>query len=1031
LEIPAKDLGFSRSSEGFVMRLSICLVMLSLGALACGTEDPVPDAGSDAGQGDAGRSDTGPSDASDAGFLDSGAPDMGVVPDAGAEDPGPFEWPQPTGPITVTPHASWKNRLEVPDDRFFFGGDYGNPDSPRWVKFTILVKDPTKVYFQHSGDYRFHETFAAERLDPFNGMSKDQIDARSLHRSGQELIFGAVLVPANVNIHEYAIQIVREDAYHPEQVRIIHDLVKDAIDTTLPYEPYYFPTYEQASEAAHWRVWLAARDVSVGSIVRWLTHDGCYAPGWALGRLVYVAGDQIDAAVLDGRLLSTDVLVTDAVPESVPFVAGILAFSPAAPSSQVAILAQSYGVPFAYLVDEAEQTRVRGLVGRDVLYESSFNQWYCGIGVRDLEGHLPIVDRDAILALKTPAAIAIRAKAPLGAISANVDGLVDADITRFGGKAIGYALLRATIPANTPAGVALSFDLWDRFLDQSSGNGTIRSEITTRLGRQSDPPNPQTLETDLAAIRAAIEGGSFDQATKDAIAAGLGSFDTNRRLRFRSSTNVEDDSFIGASLYDSATGCLADDLDADNAGPSACNPNNPSEAGVLRAIQKVYASFYSSDAVKERLRRDVDEAQVGMAVLVTYSYPDEDELASGVGSLVVNGDSAEAILVTQEGAVSISEPNPAAVPEVSRAYVGSIGIYFDIYSRSSLVPLGAEVMRFPEDYDELARLFRLVADGWELRHPGPRSYTLDFDFKKTAGGLIVKQVRRLPTSDFTPNVPTYYAAAPTELCIFQGESGDVFANHRNKVRLTLTANGSWLGEPELGSTLYSDLAITYVSGSTLATLAGAPGALPNASYARDVDRTIDGFDLGTARIELSTHTVRLARKVESAVKLPSDFWTSFDITHQAPVPTIDWQGVGTTSAEYISFSPCPDLNRVGPNNPRREDRVSINGVDITTSYWWPEPPRGPTAGYTAPLHRWDHTTITGLTTEPIELRGYWSQTQRPQHHNFSMDYIFEPALEPGISATTLEELTAANIKWIYTNGQELWVLGLDGTLRQL
>ena len=56
--------------------------------------------------------------------------------------------------------------------------------------------------------------------------------------------------------------------------------------------------------------------------------------------------------------------------------------------------------------------------------------------------------------------------------------------------------------------------------------------------------------------------------------------------------NVEDsEHFTGAGLYDSYSGCLMDDLDGDSTGPSQCDPAEPQERGVFRAIHKVYASF--------------------------------------------------------------------------------------------------------------------------------------------------------------------------------------------------------------------------------------------------------------------------------------------------------------------------------------------------------------------------------------------------------------------------------------------------------
>jgi len=68
---------------------------------------------------------------------------------------------------------------------------------------------------------------------------------------------------------------------------------------------------------------------------------------------------------------------------------------------------------------------------------------------------------------------------------------------------------------------------------------------------------------------------------------------------------------------------------------------------------------------------------------------------------------------------------------------------------------------------------------------------------------------------------------------------------------------------------------------------------------------------------------------------------------------------------------------------------------------------------TLPLARWEETTIQGFTTDPIVLRGYYSQTYRPGHHNFSEDFLFEPELEPGLPSSIRRELRAADIRLIH------------------
>ena len=111
------------------------------------------------------------------------------------------------------------------------------------------------------------------------------------------------------------------------------------------------------------------------------------------------------------------------------------------------------------------------------------------------------------------------------------------------------------------------------------------------------------------------------------------------------------------------------------------------------------------------------------------------------------------------------------------------------------------------------------------------------------------------------------------------------------------------------------------------------------------------------------------------------------------------------------------------------------GVELRTTFYWPEYPRGPTAGYTAPVQAWVETTIEGLTTERIVLRGDYSQTYRPGHHNFWEEFIFDPKLEPGVSEKQLAELIAADIDLLYVSADErresVFALGADGKLRPL
>jgi hypothetical protein len=144
-------------------------------------------------------------------------------------------------------------------------------------------------------------------------------------------------------------------------------------------------------------------------------------------------------------------------------------------------------------------------------------------------------------------------------------------------------------------------------------------------------------------------------------------------------------------------------------------------------------------------------------------------------------------------------------------------------------------------------------------------------------------------------------------------------------------------------------------------------------------------------------------------------------------------GVLTTTTNEIAF--LERCREVRPGDILVQRRVAIpNGGEIRTTFYWPNDPPA-AAGYTAPLVRFVETRLTGLTTEPIVLTNYFSQTYRPGHHNFTEEFIFEPRLEPGLSSATLAELNAANIQFIYVelgfSDPVINVLGLDQKLRKL
>jgi hypothetical protein len=575
--------------------------------------------------------------------------------------------------------------------------------------------------------------------------------------SNQRLVLGSVLRAPDPQVREVGIEITGTEAFPVAATVDWVETVKRRLALEDGWRWFYLPSAEQRAAAEAGRALFEARGIALDSISRWASGSACYAVGWALGKLVFVPGPEISAALGDGRLGFGDILVTDRVPTELPVLAGYLSLEPATPNSHVALLAQSLLLPFAYARGAGLQAEIASLNGREVLVVVEEADGECRITLTDTTGRLTPEQRQEILERKRGGPLDLTPKAPAGTLYLTVDPLTPADLRHVGGKAANFGFLRRSLPDDSPAPViAFTFDLWDAYLDQAlPGGQTLRQQIAARLGSHHFPPDVNALREDLAAIRDLITRvADFNPAQRTAIIAALQQAGLGRRnIRFRSSTNVEDsDTFSGAGLYDSYSGCLEDDLDGDNRGPSHCDPTESNERGVVRAMRKVYASFYNENAFLERLRYGLDESTVGMALLVHFSSPDADELANGVATVAIQktGETRRATvrLVTQLGAESVSNPDPAKRPEiVTTSYEGgdASAAVLTLVEASSLTSGGAPVMPWEDDYRVLLHQLNTATLAYEAYYPTRTAFELDFEYKRLRPGAVgLKQIRAVP-----------------------------------------------------------------------------------------------------------------------------------------------------------------------------------------------------------------------------------------------------------------------------------------------
>src|SRR5690554_5389640 len=239
-------------------------------------------------------------------------------------------------------------------------------------------------------------------------------------------------------------------------------------------------------------------------------------------------------------------------------------------------------------------------------------------------------------------------------------------------------------------------------------------------------------------------------------------------------------------------------------------------------------------------------------------------------------------------------------------------------------------------------------------------------------------------------------------------------------------------------TLYKSIEGEQLLMDEIVDVSGSPSTWTDALFVNEATKTTDSWSRGQAATK-RTYTLHTTiptelRAQDTPIVFPSDFHYSLNTVFATPQPTTDWSSQLDTTLEdsYVSLSPCADLLPITSSYGKRVTTIDF-GKDrtATSTYWWPPGPTGITAGYTAPLVKFEHTVIEGFTAAPITLTGFYSQTYRPQHHNFSEDFYFDFLLEPGISAEVMDELRAIDVRALIQIYDQTYTVGFDGTVRKL
>jgi len=422
---------------------------------------------------------------------------------------------------------------------------------------------------------------------------------------------------------------------------------------------------------------------------------------------------------LSSPLMPSDILITTATPEFLPFVHGMLLTAFQTPLSHLVILGQNRKVPIGVYTHLFNDTNLRALENEWVELTILTDTFY----IRKVDSKNFIIPTQQVLHLKK---------------DLSKDSLIDVNrlspdlAGKVGNKAANFGLLNTVSNLGhykvPEAACGIPFYWYDLHVQQSGAAQLIAQLIKHPIANQD------SLQLQLKAIRKLITKTAVDQQLLQLIqrhlhASGFSTF------RFRSSTNAEDAAgFSGAGLYISKTVDLND-----------CNKTAED------AIQKVWASLWTYEAYLERTYFGIANEDVAMGILVHRSFPSEAANGVAITKNIYRNSYPGFVINVQKGDVSVVTPPKGVVCDQLVLYPASELSAFkrtvEVITTSNLSD-GKLVLSEAELELLQTELERIKQYYWRhvYKHRPQEDYDnfgldLEFKFDETTRELYIKQVR--------------------------------------------------------------------------------------------------------------------------------------------------------------------------------------------------------------------------------------------------------------------------------------------------
>lgn len=604
------------------------------------------------------------------------------------------------------------------------------------MKIVLDRLDTDATYFQNTEKYDIHFKFVSTHL---SGNGKPIVgdlatfNATEYFSPDRRFILGAITYYAGPN--KWALELSPYDTASAEMITTLFDKVSKA--TYFGPQLAFHPTSSS----------LLAVAATLPDRIPVVTTDDLYAGidyqplslGEAVGRLHYTTAAALNA----GEYVSfQNIVVLDSAPNDISIVQGVITQEFQTPLSHVNILSHTRGTTNMGL--RGALTDPRLAMYKDMLVKITVGaeEWTIApISQADAEAYWaahappPVTLPTADLTVTAWKALSDVTPEPSG--QATLLDALKTSIKAYGGKAAHYSILLRTPGVPIKPGFSVPIYFYDKFMRD---NG-FYTRVTAMLADPSFTTDPAVRQTQLAQLQADMRVAPFDQAFKDLLATWAPMYATSGKLRFRSSSNSEDlAGFPCAGCYESHSGSVANQED------------------LLDAIRDVYADAWSFRTFEIRTYYGVAHNTVGMALLVTKNFPDEEAngVAISANPFVAGAlDPAFYINVQKGGDVEVVAPPPGITSDQLVYYFDQPNQPVAYIAHSNLIPAGQTVLTTTQLHELGAALAAIRARFSPAYGPAAGNtgwYAMDCEFKfddEAAPGqpptLYIKQTR--PYSD--------------------------------------------------------------------------------------------------------------------------------------------------------------------------------------------------------------------------------------------------------------------------------------------